>query len=158
MSKSYKINKIYKGEIDGFWLFIILLFIAVPLAKEVIKKFPGGSNDGLGTEAPISVTVTTSEDTTNDIAVAPVAPKGSANTIYLDEEISTHSTGISKGVKFRVGENVAKAVIKSPDGTELRAEVKNGSISTVFNKEGLWEITIYDKNGFSIGWHKINVF
>ena len=78
--------------------------------------------------------------------------------VQLNKEMSTHSTSVSKGVKFRVGEDVMKAVIKSPDGMELRAEIKGGSISTVFNGEGLWEITTYDKSGLTIGWHKINVY
>ena len=147
-------NKRYKGEVDGFWLFIILLFVVVPLGREFIQKMPGGENDGLGTDAPISVTVTT-ETTT----AAPVAPKGLiADVIELDGEMSNHSVAINKGVKLVAGGKIVGALIKSPDGTELRANVKRGTISTVFNGAGVWEITTYDKDGLTVGWHKINVF
>jgi hypothetical protein len=71
-------KKRYKGEIDGFWLFIILVFIVVPLAREVIQKLPGGPND----ETSVEVVVTATKEIADNESFAPVAPKGSLDIIY----------------------------------------------------------------------------
>ena len=102
-------NKRYKGEIDGFWIFVILLFIVVPLGRELIQKLPGGPNDGLSTNAPISVTV--KRNTTEEIPVAPVAARGKGILVLLDKDGSTHNVNINELIKQKAQFIISKQIV-----------------------------------------------
>ena len=151
-------NNRYKGEIDGFWLFLILMFVIVPLGTQLINKLPGGKEDAFTNDVVVEVPRTGTEESTTEAINIPIVAEGKLLTIYLVDDISTHTTNLNREIKFRVPNDVVRAVLKSPKKKEIKISVKNGYVSNVFNEEGLWEITTYDENGETKGWHKINVY
>lgn len=148
-------NKRYKGEIDGFWIFIILLFIVVPLGRELIQKLPGGSNDGLGTGTTVEVSAA---DTAEEMPEAPVAANGKSMLVILDEDGSTHTVNAYDLIKFKVNKDIVRVIIETSDKTKIRAPVKKGYVHFAFHGEGKWDITTYDASETAIGWYKINVY
>lgn len=151
-------NNRYKGEIDGFWLFLILMFVIVPLGTQLINKLPGGEKDAFTNDVIVEVSETDTEGSLKEVLETPIIAEGKLGTISLTEDISTHTANLNQEIEFKVKKGVVRAVLKSPEKKEIKVGVKKGYISNIFNEEGLWEITTYDKNGETTGWHKINVY
>lgn len=148
----------YKGgiEIDGIWIFLILMFIILPLGKQLIDKLPGGEKDAFTDEVAVEAPKTVGSPT--EVIETPIIAEGKLGTISLTEDISTHIANLNQEIEFKVKKDVVRAVFKSPGKRETKTNVKNGYISNIFSEEGLWEITTYDRNGETKGWHKINVY
>ncbi len=155
-------NRRHKGkmdiEIDGFVIFLIGVFVVLPLARTVINKFPGGSESPVSEvrdgETPVEVIADELVSTTSSAVFA----KFKSIDLSSGEKVAN----INEGVRFNVEDDVVKVTSKSPSGEEGKLEIKkylrNRYVGAVFNEEGTWEITFYDKDGFALNWHKISVY
>lgn len=149
----------HKGgiEIDGIWIFLILMFIILPLGRQLIDKLPGGEKDAFTNDIIVEVSETDTEESLTEVIDVPIVAEGKLGTVSLTEDISTHIANLNQEIEFKVKKSVVRAVFESPGKRKIKTNVKNGYISNIFSEEGLWEITTYDRNGETRGWHKINV-
>ena len=123
-----------KGEIDGFWLFLIAICVVLPLGKMIFK--------GKEVSSPRETSVKTVSIKKGVVEI--INNRGTAS--------------INTNVKIPIKKNVLRATMVSPDGEEKKATIKSKNIITSFDKDGDWDINMYDKNGLLVEWIKITVY
>ncbi len=121
--------------ISGFWLFMIGIFIVLPIIESLSEK--------------------EEEDvTTVKTGVKVVSSKGGVLEISGD----TATTAINTEVKIPIHKKTAIVKKVSPDKGKPEVIAMKGEYAiTSFNQTGSWDINMYDINNFLVDWVKIIV-
>jgi hypothetical protein len=139
-----------KGEIDGFWLFIIGIFVVLPLSKTI---FNANKTEETATNETVQV-----EGEEPAIPVFPTIKKHSKGKIV---EIS-HNSGtsyINTQVRIPIAEEVVRLNFTKPNKEKLKFKnTYSKYFPYVFTEEGRWSIDMYDKDGIMIEWIQITVY
>lgn len=143
-----------KIEIDWFWVFIIGMFVVMPLANALIDKLPGGKNDSGAKTQTIAGIEESAEINSTSVTQSHLSLSG-----FIEMVVERNSATAIMGqkTKFTIGASVIKVVAKAPSDKEIRCEVKKNMAYVVFEEEGSYNVTTYDKNGLSVKWFKVNV-
>ena len=124
-----------KGEIDGFWLFLIGVMVVLPAIKHVTgyhKEFKA-----------------------RDSKPKVVNVKG--NILEIDGNSATSI--INTNIKIPIKTNVLivkKTFIKSGESETITTNGKY--VNTSFDKTGAWDIDMYDVNHSLVEWVKVTVY
>lgn len=124
-----------KGEIDGFWLFMICLFIVLP----IVKLFTGNNdNDGEKGSKPKIVN-----------------SKGSV----LEIDHNSTVAAVNTQVKFVIKKEVLIVKKTSPDNEDPEVITIRGKYAiTSFDKVGRWSIDMYNVNDILVDWIIVTVY
>ena len=126
-----------KGEIDGFWIFLIAIFVVLPAIKAIVGVDEDEDSTGLKT----SVKVSSGKKNVMDI-------KNNTALVAIDTEIKIPITQGSMIVK--------KA---SPDrGDPEVIKIKGKYAITSFNQIGVWDVDMSDGDGILVDWIKVTVY
>jgi hypothetical protein len=125
-----------KGEIDGFWLFLIGLFIVLPAIKYITGY--GDSKSGTGGSRTKVV---------------------NSNGNILDVDNNTAMSAVDTEIRIPI-KKVVKIVKKiSPDRIDPEVIVIDGKYAvTSFDKTGKWTIDMYDADEKLVNWVKVTVY
>ena len=150
-------NRRYKGEGELFWIFLIFIFVGLPLGKGFLDKIKVDGKIG-------NLTITTVDtDSADDTASVDASPKMTNRAILRGaqeiEVTSNHaSTSINRQVKFKLSDEAVKVVLTSPDGKKVPAQMKSSYGYFQFETVGDWEAEGYNQHGLIVDWFKINVY
>jgi len=160
----------YKGEVDSFWIFMVFLFVLLPLGKTFLNKINVVSTE----KAQKIEAVLKEEDSSKTIDIDKEATEATKNTSkktiniitpsgggYEKVEVISNSISAQKDrrVQFEVAENTVSAKMKSPSGKEVSMRgISGGIIKYSFDEVGRWEVDAYDKDGFISDWIRVDIF
>jgi hypothetical protein len=129
-----------RGEIDGFWLFMILIFAIIP----AIKYFAGDDK----VEEPEGAAPT----------VKIIDNKG----VILSVRDNRTTAPINSQVKIPLPKDAVYTINRiSPDDKDpeiLPVVFSTGYLITSFDKRGTWEINMYDENDLLVEWIRVTVY
>lgn len=127
-------------DIDGFTLFLIGIFVILPLAKIILNRTERNKDQTVVTTETVSVTQ-------EDISGKVISIKDNSGSVPLNTEI-----------KIPVKEGTKRVTIISPEKEENKITTTGKYFPISFNKEGYWDINMYDVDGLLIDWIKITVY
>jgi uncharacterized protein (UPF0333 family) len=123
-----------KGEIDGFWLFLIGVMVVLPAIKYIT-----GYGDKSGGSSKTKVV--------------------NSNGNILDVNSNTAMSSVNTEIRIPI-KKVVKIVKKiSPDRIDPEIIVIDGKYAvTSFDKTGKWTIDMYDADEKLVNWVKVTVY
>ncbi len=132
------LNRKGKLEISGFWLFMIGIFIILPMVELIVDNKK---------EHPVVKDV--------KVKVASVSRRGKI--VEIKRNVGTAAVNTQYKIPIKEGTVVAFKV--SPDREKPEAiKIISKYAITTFNKVGIWEIDMKDANGELVEWIKITVY
>ena len=144
-----------KGEADWFAIFLICVFVVLPLGKALINKLPGGEKE----VASVKTEIKTSENATKPAETTVVVSSGRGFATITVENGRT-SAQAGKKVKFSTKKKAVKAEasMSMDSSTQISCDVSNGEVYVVLPEAGDWEINVYDEHGLVVDWVQVNAF
>ncbi len=127
-------------NVDGFWLFLILLWVVVP----TIKLF-------VGEEDKADTTTTTTAVVTKEVK--------SGKTVIMKIEDNAATVPVNRSIKIPISDEIARVSKTSPDGEEYKiTDITSKYATTIFEQEGSWSLDTYDKDGLAVDWIRVTVY
>jgi hypothetical protein len=124
-----------RGEVDGFWLFMIGLFVILPTIKYL-----------------------TGDQDKNDEKVSKIKVTDSRGGVLEIKGNSTVSP-INTEVKIPIKKEVFIVKKISPDRGDPEMIVIKGKYAvTSFDQKGSWDIDMYNTNNILVDWIKVTVY
>jgi hypothetical protein len=126
-----------KGEIDGMWLFLIVIFISISVISTILSR------------------VYKSESGSTQERTKVVSSSGGVLQIKSNSAISPVDTQVKIPIKKET--IIVKRTFLDGGEPEVIA-IKGKYAVTSFDKTGKWEINMYDINDLLVNWVKVTVY
>ena len=128
-----------KVEIDGFWLFLIGIFVILPAIRFITGYEDKEGTTEVGTKTKV------------------ISIKNSVLTIDKNTSVAPLNTEVKIPIAKGKGIVIVKKV--SPDRSDPEVIAIKGKYAiTSFDQTGSWDVDMYDADNILIDWVKVTVY